>query len=148
MSLTFSHLLEMPRKLSYGEALYMNVQHTMYLYFAIVGAPAEMGAVLSLILLCVLVRRRGATFFLTLTATICVAAGLIVWFAVVAPANREMAHWTTVPLPNNWESTRRHWEFGHSVSAILDPIGFGALIASVLCETDGMATHVTEIEKT
>jgi len=31
--------------------------------------------------------------------------------------------------------TRRHWEFGHAVSAILDLIGFGAVIASVLFET-------------
>jgi hypothetical protein len=39
LSLTFSHLLEMPRKLNYGQELYMAVQHTLYLYFALVGAP-------------------------------------------------------------------------------------------------------------
>jgi hypothetical protein len=40
LSLTFSHLLEMPRQLEYGQELYMAVQHTLYLYFAWVGVPA------------------------------------------------------------------------------------------------------------
>jgi hypothetical protein len=132
LALTFSHLLEMPRKLRYGQDLYMAVQHTLYLYFALVGAPAELGAVLSLGVLCFLVRRRGRSFALTLIAAICVAAGLAVWFAVVSPANGQMAQWTGIPLPGNWMETRRHWEFGHAASAVLDLIGFGALIASVL----------------
>jgi len=125
----------MPRKLAWGPELYRAVQHTLYLYFAIVGAPAELGAVLCLVVLCLLIRRRRRSFWLTLTATICVAAGLAVWFALVAPANHEMAQWSTLPLPETWLDTRRHWEFGHAVSALLDLIGFGALIASVLFET-------------
>src|SRR6185312_1033210 len=95
LSLTFSHLLEMPQKLNYGQELYMAVQHTSYLYFALVGAPAELGAVLCVGVLCFLVRPRGRSFWLTITATLCVAAGLAVWFAVVSPANGQMAQWTT-----------------------------------------------------
>jgi hypothetical protein len=132
LSLTFSHLLEMPRKLRYDQNLYMAVQHTLYPYFAWVGAPAEVGAVVLLAGLCFLVRGRKPSFVLTLAATICVAAGLGIWFAMVAPANAEMAQWTTVPLPDSWMDTRRHWETGHAISAVLDLVGFGALIASVL----------------
>ncbi len=135
LALTLSHLLEMPRKLRYGEDLYMAVQHTLYLYFAVVGAPAEIGAVLSLGVVCFLVRRRGRSFALTVVAAICVAAGLAVWFVVVSPANRQMAQWTGIPLPENWMDTRRHWEYGHAAAAVLDLIGFGALIASVLFGT-------------
>jgi hypothetical protein len=135
LSLTFSHLLEMPRKLNYEQELYMAVQHTLYLYFALVGATAELGAVLCLGVLCFLIRRRRRSFWLRLTATVCVTAGLVVWFALVSPANRDMAQWTTLPLPETWLDTRRHWEFGHAASAVLDLIGFGALIASVLFDT-------------
>jgi hypothetical protein len=46
-----------------------------------------------------------------------------------------MAQWTTLPLPETWLDTRRHCEFGHAASAVLDLIGFGALIASVLFDT-------------
>jgi len=30
--------------------------------------------------------------------------------------------------------TRRHWEYGHTISAVLDLVGFGALTASVLID--------------
>jgi hypothetical protein len=132
LALTLSHPLEIPRKLQYGQALYASVQHTMHLYFASVGARAEIAAVVCLTVLCFLAPSRRNIFRLALGATICVTAGLVVWLAVVAPANAQMAQWATAPLPNNWESTRRHWEFGHSASAILHLIGFGALITSVL----------------
>jgi hypothetical protein len=36
-----------------------------------------------------------------------------------------MAQWTTLSLPETWQDTRRHWEFGHAASAVLDLIGFG-----------------------
>src|SRR5437763_4473903 len=86
LSLTFCHLLEMPRKLRYDEGLYMAVQHSFYQYFAWVGAFAEVGAVACMIVVSVLLRSRRAVFHLALAATICVAAGLAVWFAVVSPA--------------------------------------------------------------
>jgi hypothetical protein len=130
LSLTCSPLLEMPRKLPYGPDLYRAVQHTLYFYFALVGAPAEVGAVLSLGVLCFLVRHRKRSFTLTLIATICRAAGRAVWFALVLPAHREMARWRTLPLPENGRETRRQGEFGHA-TAVLD------LIASILFETPG-----------
>lgn len=141
LALTFCHLLEMPRKMQYGEGLYMAVQHSLYFYFAWVGAFAEVGAVLFLVMLCFLVGKRKRTLFLTLTATVCVAAGLAVWFAFVSPANAQMAQWSSVPLPANWTDVRRQWEFGHAASAILDLIGFGALVASVILETPAVATQ-------
>src|SRR5690349_5389546 len=98
LSLTFCHLLEMPRKMQYGEALYGAVQHSLYLYFAWVGAFAEVGAIACLVVLSVLLRNRRAVFHLTLAATLCIAAGLAVWFAVVSPANAQMAQWSRVPL--------------------------------------------------
>lgn len=134
LSLTFCHLLEMPRKMQYGEALYMAVQHSLYLYFAWIGAFAEVSAVLFLVVLSFLVWKRKLASFLTLLATVCVGAGLAVWFAVVSPANAQMAQWSSVPLPTNWSDVRRQWELGHAASAVLDLIGFGSLVASAIFE--------------
>ncbi|MGE5646594.1 MAG: hypothetical protein ACM336_12460 [Acidobacteriota bacterium] len=135
LSLTFCHLLEMPRKLQYGEALYRAVQHSLYLFFAWVGALAEIGAVASLAVVSALVRKRRTSFYLTVTALICVAAGLAVWFVFVSPANTEMARWNSLPLPANWMEVRRRWEFGHAASAVLDLIGFAALTLSIIVDT-------------
>lgn len=132
LSMTFAHLLEMPRKMQYDQSLYRAVQHSLYLYFAWVGSIAEVAAVIFLIILCVLLRRNGRAFRLTLVATVCVAAGLAVWFLRVNTANAQMAQWTTLPLPENWTAVRRQWEYGHAMSAVLDLIGFGTLLASVV----------------
>jgi hypothetical protein len=141
LSLTFCHLLEMPRKMQYGEGLYMAVQHSLYLYFAWVGAFAEVGAVVFLVVLSVLLRNRGAVFYLTVAATLCIAAGLAVWFAVVFPSNSQMAQWSSVPLPTDWTEVRRRWELGHAASAVLDLVGFGTLVLSILLETPKSASQ-------
>src|SRR5438105_5766895 len=113
LALTFSHLLEMPAKMRYGPALYMAVQQTLYSRFAAVGAPAEIGAVFFLVVLCIVLRRRGPIFYLVLLATICMAGGLPLWFAFVFPANSQTARWTGLPLPASWTVVRAHWEYGH-----------------------------------
>lgn len=141
LSLTFCHLLEMPPKMQYGEGLYMTVQHSLYQYFAWVGAFAEVGAVACLVVLSVLLRNGRAVFHLTLAATLCIAAGLGVWFVVVSPANAQMAQWSSMPLPANWTDVRRQWEFGHAASAVLDLVGFGALVLSVVVDTPKSASQ-------
>ncbi len=135
LALTFAHLLEMPQKMQYGEALYLSVQHSLYLYFAWVGAFAESGAVIALIALSFQVRRRPGIFGPTLLAAVCVAAGLAVWFGFVSTANTKMAEWRGIPLPPDWMAVRRQWEWGHAASAVLDLIGFAALLISVLVDT-------------
>jgi hypothetical protein len=126
----------------------MAVQHSLYLYFAWVGGFAEVGAVAFLIVLSVLLRNRGVVFHLTLAATLCIAAGLAIWFAVVSPANTQMALWSSVPLPANWTDVRRQWELGHAASAVLDLVGFGALVLSVVLETPKSARHTSRLEST
>ena len=140
LSLTFCHLLEMPRKMRYGEGLYMAVQHSLYPYFAWVGAFAEVGAVACLVVLFILLRNGRAVFHLTLAATLCIAAGLGVWFAVVSLANAQMAQWNSLP-PANWTDIRRQWECGHAAFAAVDLLGLGALVPAVVVDTPKSASH-------
>jgi hypothetical protein len=125
----------MSQKMQYGEALYWAVQRSLYQRFGLIGALAELGAVASLVTLSFLTRKQGIAFYLTLSATICVAAGLAVWFAFVSPANSQVAQWTNVPLPANWMDVRRQWEYGHAASAVLDLVGFAALLLSLVLDT-------------
>ena len=37
--MSFSHLLEMPQKLNYDAAMYLDVTHTLYRCFAVIGGP-------------------------------------------------------------------------------------------------------------
>jgi hypothetical protein len=43
----FGHALEMPMKMNVDGRLWMTFQHTLYPYFAYIGAPIEIGAIIS-----------------------------------------------------------------------------------------------------
>jgi len=59
--MSFSYLLEMPQKMNYDAAMYLDVTHTLYRYFAVIGGPIEVGGLVSAIVLCFLVRGAQAS---------------------------------------------------------------------------------------
>jgi hypothetical protein len=93
---TFGHALEMPMKMNVDGRLWLTFQHTLYPYFAYIGAPVEIGAIISLGILSFFARHRSRSFYLVLTATLCVAtAFFVVWLGFTNPVNAETAKWTT-----------------------------------------------------
>ena len=76
---TFGHALEMPMKMNADGRLWMTFQHTLYSYFAYIGAPIEIGAIISLGVLSFFAA-SFMVFLLVLTATLCVA---MAFFSVV-----------------------------------------------------------------
>ena len=105
---TFGHALEMPMKMNADGRLWMTFQHTLYPYFAYVGAPVEIGSILSL----------GDT--------------------VVFRAAAETAKWTADTIPSDWADWRRQWEYSHLARFVLHLIGFAALgISLVLTSPEG-----------
>jgi hypothetical protein len=65
-------------------------------------------------------------FRLAVFAFLCITLSLVVFFTFVYPGNVATANWTTVP--ENWAMLRRHWEYGHAMSAILTFVAFCALV--------------------
>ena len=119
MGLAWAHLLEMPQKMQLEPWLYLVLAPTLYPYFAYVGGPAEVAAVLCCIVLCVLVRKRRPALVLASIAAICAAAALGVWLARVSPMNAEMSRWVPSAIPSDWTRVRDQWEHGHALRALL-----------------------------
>ncbi len=117
MGLTFAHFLEMPVKLGYDAAMYQQVNGTLYAYFAYVGGPVEVAAVVVTALLA-WSRRGRAGFGPSVAGAACTAAALAVWGAVVQTANVEFGRWSAA-IPGDWERWRAQWETGHSASFLL-----------------------------
>lgn len=135
LGLGFAHVLELPAKMAYGPALYTQVNHTLYPFFAYVGAPVEFAAIIAAVVLAFLVSGRGRTFTLTLSAALLLGAALAVFFAFVQTANVEIATWTAASVPADWMRWRAQWEYGHAAHAALVGAAFGALCRSVLRDT-------------
>ena len=56
----------------------------------------------------------------------------IVFFWLVAPANAAFRGAVGDPVPANRSAMRDSWELGHTLRFVLQLMGFGALVSSVL----------------
>jgi hypothetical protein len=133
MGTTFGHTLEMPAKLRVDDQLWMTFQHTLYPYFAYVGAPIELGSIVTAAVLSFLVRRQRWAFSFALLGTLCVTvAFFVVWLGFTNAANAETATWTANSIPSDWTQWRRQWEYSHAARFGLHLIGFASLVLSSL----------------
>ncbi|SRR5581483_3916746 len=146
MGLAFSHLLQMPPRMTYDSRLWRMSQSIYYLYGPPIGAWIDIGATIAPVVLAVLVRGRGAaTFRWAVFGAGCFVLAHTLWWIYVAPVNAVMEHWTPDTMPADWEHYRKRWEYAHSVRAVIQIVGFGALLASLLAahpiETDSPANR-------
>jgi len=125
MAAGFAHLFELPNKINLSSEDYLIIQQ-IYRGWALLGVVV-VGALVSTLVLTVMVRENYKMFYLTLTATLCIALSLVVFFMLTYPANQQTLNWTR--LPENWQELRRRWEYSHATNAGLY---FGALITLTL----------------
>jgi hypothetical protein len=130
MAAAFAHLFELPNKVNLPREDYLTVQQ-IYRGWALLGIVV-IGALVSTLVLTVMVRDNYKMFYLTLTATICIALSLVVFFMFTYPANQQTLNWTM--LPENWEELRRQWEYSHATGAGLYFVAIIALTLSLLVE--------------
>jgi hypothetical protein len=136
MGTALAHLLEMPAKLNIGGAMWLTLLQTLYPpAFGTVGAAFEVGAVVGVVILAFLVRRRPPAFGWTLLAAICLIATHAAFWIWVAPVNATMGPLTPETLPPDWMRLRNQWEYTHAARAVLQVIALGALVLSIIVET-------------
>lgn len=123
-----AHLLEMANKMALNEADYFTVQQ-IYRGWALLGVLlfATLAATL---LFTILLRRRGAAFWLALGAFLLVVANLAIFFIWTFPTNQATSNWTVAPA--NWEALRAQWEYSHAVNAVVMFLAFCLVTAASL----------------
>jgi hypothetical protein len=131
MAAGWAHLLEMFSKMRLARDEYLTVQQ-IYRGWALLGIPIFAGLILTAVL-AVLLRGRGAPFYFTLAAALCVVLSLVVFFTFTFPTNQVTQNWTV--LPDNWESLRRRWESSHAVGAMLYFVALASLVLSILSKS-------------
>ena len=138
LGLGFCHLMQLPSRMGWDQYLWVGstVQGGLYAMFGSVGAIIGIVAIVVLFILAYLVREHGRPGFgLALAAAVFFAAAFALWWVLVYPANVELAKWVNGPVPADWTDTRARWEWGHASIAVIELLGFAALIWSVLADT-------------
>ena len=140
LSLSMTHLLELPQRMRFDQQLWVKVTvfENVYRLFGSVGSVFEITAILTAIVLVFLVRRRGSTFYWTLGGAILLVLAFVSWIMFVAPMNAEFAKWLMNPIPADWTRYRDQWEYAHAVNAFIKIIGLSLLVISMLVETPKM----------
>jgi hypothetical protein len=110
-----AHLFELPNKIGLAQESYFIVQN-IYRGWALFGIVL-FGALAANLWLTILLRRRGAAFWLALAGFLLVALTLLIFFTWTFPANQATANWTLAP--DNWQALRTQWEYAHATNAIL-----------------------------
>ena len=137
LSLSMTHLLELPQRIQFDQQLWVRVTvvENVYKLFGTVGAAFEIAAILAAIILAFLVFKRGSTFYWTLGGAILLVLAFVSWIVFIAPMNAEFAKWLTDSIPTDWTRYRDQWEYAHAVNAVIKIIALGLLVTSVLIET-------------
>jgi hypothetical protein len=131
-----AHLLELPVRMQYEPALYMEVTKTLYRYYGLVGGPIQLLALLSAALLVWLVRARSA-FRSTFMGALCIALSLLLWFLLVQPVNAAWAdalRSSPADAVRAYAELRSRWEYGHLSAFVAWLVGFILLVRGVLQE--------------
>ena len=138
LTMESAHVLELPQKMQYNAQMYAAVNTSLYRWFAIVGGAYQVGSMAAAAGLAFLVRRHRPAFGWTLAGACCLMLAFVVWLSVVAPVNAEVAETLAAApasVPEVWMRLRNRWEYGHAAGFVIQVIGFGALLLSVLVET-------------
>lgn len=146
LSLSMTHLLELPQRMQFDRQLWVRVTvfENVYKLFGSVGAAFEITAILTAIVLAFLVRKHGSTFSWTLSGAIFLVLAFVSWIVFIAPMNVEFAKWLTNPIPADWTRYRDQWEYAHAINALIKIIGLSLLVISVLVETPKKRTIHSE----
>lgn len=138
--LTLGHVLQSPGSRGLSPSAWLEVQHTFYGGFAIVGGAAEIVGLLAAAALAVWSWRSsrsadaGGTrgWIPPAIAALALLGTLAAYWFGNRPVNAEITVWTTTTLPGDWSSYRALWETAHAVSAVLGAVAFMALLVPVV----------------
>jgi hypothetical protein len=130
-----AHVLELPNKLALGPELWLAVQQHLYRGWGpFLGAPAELGALVTSLLLIYPRRRSRPALAATVLASLGYAGMLAAFFVLNRPVNSAIVSWTAADLPSDWMAYRARWETGHAIAAALSVVSLAALAWSCVRE--------------
>ena len=106
---SYAHVLEAgPRLTVWSPELWREatVFTGQFEYFAVIGAPVDIAAILCSFLLAFLLYRKRPEFALALSGAALFTAALTAWFILVAPMNAILSLWIAGPIPPDFDAVR------------------------------------------
>ena len=130
-----AHALELPNKLSLDANLWLAVQQHLYRGWGpLLGAPTEIGGLVTSAALAWVRRRQRFGLSMTLIACLGYAGMLVSFFVLNSPVNFAVSSWTPTTMPPDWPEYRLRWELGHATSCLLSVVSLPSLLTAYRSE--------------
>jgi Ca2+/Na+ antiporter len=123
-----AHLFELSAKMAMARADYMTVQG-IYAGWAWFGVPI-FAAMILLLLHAIMMRDNRTSFWLSLAALVLIVISQIIFWTYTFPMNSLTLNWTLPP--QDFEASRRQWEYSHAINAGLTLAAYVAGTLAVL----------------
>jgi hypothetical protein len=127
-----AHLFAMPNKMKLSGPDYFITQRA-YDGWALLGI-VMVAAIAATVWVAAAMRGQPERKWAFISAGL-MAAGMVVFFGRVFPANRATENWTV--RPDNWEVLRRQWEAGHAFNATLYFVALVFIVLAVIRAPSG-----------
>lgn len=116
-----AHFFELPGKIGLGREAYFTVQ-AIYAGWSLFAIPIFAAILANLALMIVQWRHGDGRAFLPALSALLIAGSLVIFFGWVFPGNQQTVNWTE--QPQNWNTLRESWEYGHATNAVIVFIAF------------------------
>ena len=110
-----AHFFELVNKMSLSTVEYITTQK-IYAGWSFFGV-AIIAAILFTLTHTLMVRAERTAFLLSFAALLCLGATQVIFWTFTYPMNAATSNWTIIP--QDFEATRRQWEYSHAVNAVL-----------------------------
>jgi uncharacterized membrane protein len=118
---------------SYGAALYTQVRLIELAHLDDLATALLLPAIIAAATLAVtVIRTRGDSRWLTLTAVLLLLATLVISVSVSVPINTAQQNWSVLTPPGDWSSVRDRWQLAHVVRTTTAALAFVLLTAAVV----------------
>ncbi|BAU47742.1 hypothetical protein SVA_1167 [Sulfurifustis variabilis] len=134
LGVSFSHALQAAPKATLAGFFFLDIHHVLLSRYGTVMGTIEVAALVLALVSLALVRRERPPFVANLVSVVALAVMLLVWAVFIYPINQEVATWTAVALPADWEQYRDRWHLWHAIRTGLALVAFGAFAISLLVE--------------
>ncbi|MGE0717969.1 MAG: hypothetical protein AB7P02_21155 [Alphaproteobacteria bacterium] len=142
--MSWAHVLQIAGKAPWPGPFWATAMLSLYGEFGRVGGAVQSGSILAAWALPIAAGGRARPW--AIAGAVLLSLDMAMWVACIAPLNAEMASWApatpppdmtgylayfTRVLPPDWDRVRDAWEGWHAVGAVLDALGFAALIVAL-----------------
>lgn len=86
--------------------------------------------------------KKAPGFYLSIAALLLMILVLVITLSILVPIDNDIAEWTTLSIPSDWEDIRGRWEYFHSIRTYCSVASFACFALAVINNRNKTRTRI------